>query len=181
MNAPTERSTWDIWVFTGLILGTIVVTLSRSFLFFHVAMKASRNLHNAMYSGVVHATMLFFHTNPVGRILNRFSKDMGQVDEQLPAVMIDVIQVFLSLVGVVIVISIVNPWFLIPTKMMIFFFYKLRNFYLQTARNVKRMEAVSKYSTVVCRSSSILKGTKILIMILNSQPGHQFSLIFPLP
>lgn len=37
-------------------------------------MKASRNLHNTMFQGVTRARMYFFHTNPSGRILNRFSK-----------------------------------------------------------------------------------------------------------
>ena len=56
-------------------------------------MKASKNLHNQMFNGISYAHMYFFNTNPSGRILNRFSKDMGQIDEILPAVMIDVIQV----------------------------------------------------------------------------------------
>lgn len=108
-------------------------------------MRASTNLHNLMYNGVTRATMYFFNTNPSGRILNRFSKDMGQIDEILPAVMIDVIQIFLQLGGIIIVVAIVNYWFLIPTAIIGVIFYYLRNFYLMSSRNIKRMEATSKY------------------------------------
>lgn len=106
-------------------------------------MKASTYLHNLMFQGVTRATMYFFNTNPSGRILNRFSKDMGQVDEILPSVMIDVIQIFLSLGGIIVVVAIVNYWILIPTVIIGIIFYLLRNFYLKTSRNVKRMEATS--------------------------------------
>lgn len=41
--------------------------------------------------------MSFFHANPSGRILNRFSKDMGAVDELLPQAMIDCFQVNVAL------------------------------------------------------------------------------------
>lgn len=88
--------------------------------------------------------MYFFNTNPSGRILNRFSKDMGQIDEILPAVMIDVLQIFLSLFGIVIVIAVVNPLYLVPTFILAIVFYNLRIFYLKTSRNVKRLEAISK-------------------------------------
>lgn len=107
-------------------------------------MKASINLHNAMIRGLTSASMYFFNTNPSGRILNRFSKDMGQVDEILPSVMMDVIQIFLSLFGIIVVIGIVNQYMLIPTVIIGIIFYFLRNFYLKTSRSVKRLEAISK-------------------------------------
>lgn len=134
----------DTYIFTLIIIATITVTLARSFLFFNLAMKASTKLHNLMFRGITRAAMYFFNTNPSGRILNRFSKDMGQVDEILPAVMMDVIQIFLALGGIVIVIAIVNPLFLIPTVVLGIIFYQLRTFYLKTSRNIKRLEAISK-------------------------------------
>lgn len=136
----------DIYIFTIITVATIVITVTRSFLFFNVAMKASQNLHNSMFRGITRASMYFFNTNPSGRILNRFSKDMGQIDEILPSVMIDVIQIFLSLFGIVAVISVVNPLYLLPTLLLAIIFYNLRTFYLKTSRNVKRLEAISKFS-----------------------------------
>lgn len=134
----------DLYIFSGIIVTTVVVTLSRSFLFFTVAMRASRNLHDAMYDGVTKATMLFFNLNPSGRILNRFSKDMGQIDEILPMTIVDVIQIFLSLAGIIVVVAIVNAYTLIPTVLIAIMFYYLRSFYLKSSRNLKRVDATSK-------------------------------------
>ncbi|XP_037952862.1 probable multidrug resistance-associated protein lethal(2)03659 [Teleopsis dalmanni] len=134
----------DIYIFSGIIVATIIFALSRSVLFFHLAMRSSTSLHNAMYNGITRASMYFFNTNPSGRILNRFSKDLGQVDEVLPSVMMDCLQIFLALTGIVIVISIVNPWFLLATAILGVIFYFLRAFYLNTSRDVKRLEATNR-------------------------------------
>lgn len=59
-------------------------------------MRSSIRLHNKMFSDILHATMRFFDTNPSGRILNRFSKDMGVIDEILPRMYLDSIQVIFA-------------------------------------------------------------------------------------
>lgn len=46
-----------------------------------------------MFQSISKAVMRFFNTNTSGRILNRFSKDMGAIDEFLPNAMLDCIQV----------------------------------------------------------------------------------------
>lgn len=143
-SGPSDRNNLDIYIFTAITILTVAVTLSRSFLFFRLAMKSSTKLHNAMFRGITRAAMYFFNTNPSGRILNRFSKDMGQVDEILPSVMMDVIQIFLSLFGIVIVVAVINPLFLVPTMVLAVIFYYLRVFYLKTSRDIKRIEGVSK-------------------------------------
>lgn len=111
---------------------------------FQLAISASRGLHNAMYTGVTKASMYFFNTNPSGRILNRFSKDMGQVDETLPSVMMDVFQIALQILGIVVMVALVNPFLIIPTVVIGAIFYCLRRFYLLSSRNIKRMDATSK-------------------------------------
>ncbi|XP_061393549.1 probable multidrug resistance-associated protein lethal(2)03659, partial [Musca vetustissima] len=132
----------DIYIFSAINIAIIIFAMSRSVIFFNLASKSSTRLHNNMFVSVTRASMYFFNTNPSGRILNRFSKDMGQVDEILPQVMIDVIQIFLSLLGIVIVLCLVNPYYIIVTVVMIVIFYYIRSFYLKTSRDVKRLEAI---------------------------------------
>ncbi|PSN47512.1 hypothetical protein C0J52_02253 [Blattella germanica] len=78
----------------------------------------------------------------LGQILNRFSKDMGSVDESLPMTMFDCTIIGLQLMGVVLVVAIVNFWLLIPTGVMFAFFYLLRVYYVATSRSVKRLEGI---------------------------------------
>lgn len=84
-NETTLFSTYDcLYMYTGLIVGVIFMTCLRGWLFFNICMAASRVLHNRMFACLLRAPMQFFDTNPGGRILNRFSKDMGAIDELLP-------------------------------------------------------------------------------------------------
>lgn len=134
----------SIYIYSVIIALLIIVTLVRSFTFFSVCMRASTNLHDTMFMSIIRATMRFFNTNSAGRILNRFSKDMGSVDELLTSALIDCLQIGLSLIGIIVVVGIVNPWLMIPTVAIGVIFYLLRIFYLRTSRNVKRLEGVSK-------------------------------------
>ncbi|CAD6992114.1 unnamed protein product [Ceratitis capitata] len=147
----------DIYIFFGITLAIILFAIGRSLLFNTITMLSSTELHNAMYQGITRAAMYFFHTNPSGRILNRFSKDLGQVDELLPFVMMDVIQNFLSLIGIMVVISIVNPLNLLITAVLILIFFSMRSFYLNTSRDVKRIEAVTR-SPIYSHLSASLNG-----------------------
>lgn len=90
----TLFSTTDgLYIYGFLILAVITVTLSRGFFFFAVCMRSSKKLHDKSFLSLLHSPMRFFDLNPAGRILNRFSKDMGAVDELLPKAIIEAAQV----------------------------------------------------------------------------------------
>ncbi|XP_022216187.2 probable multidrug resistance-associated protein lethal(2)03659 [Drosophila obscura] len=155
INSDTDPK--DIYYFTGINVSVIVFSLVRSMLFFYLAMRSSTTLHNTMFKGVTRAAMHFFNTNPSGRILNRFSKDLGQVDEILPSVMMDVMQIFLAILGIVVVLCIINVWYILATFFLVVVFYVLRSFYLNTSRDVKRLEAVTR-SPIYSHLSASLNG-----------------------
>lgn len=45
--------------------------------------RAAKALHNRLLDSVVHGTIRFFNTTPLGRIINRFSKDVETIDMRL--------------------------------------------------------------------------------------------------
>ncbi|XP_048004907.1 ATP-binding cassette sub-family C member 4-like [Leguminivora glycinivorella] len=146
-----------IYIYTGMVVALVVISLLRSFMFFSMAMRASTRLHNKMFSAITRAPMRFFHVNPSGRILNRFSKDMGAVDEVLPAALLDVLQIGLSLIGIVVVVAVVNYWLLLPTLIIGLVFYGLRIVYIASSRSIKRLEGVTR-SPVFSHLNASLQG-----------------------
>nr|CAD7589683.1 unnamed protein product [Timema genevievae] len=134
----------SLYIYSGCIVACVLLTLLRSIFFFKVCMNASIGLHDTMFRSILQGTMRFFDTNPSGRVLNRFSKDMGAIDEQLPILMLEVIQIFLVMSGILTMVSIVNYMLIIPMLCVAPLYYKIRSIYLCTAQDIKRLEGVTR-------------------------------------
>lgn len=99
-----------IYYYAAITTGLIITALVRSIYFLLFFAKASQNLHNNIFSKLIVATMRFFNSNPSGRILNRFSKDIGAIDEYLPSVFGDVLEVSIKYWLILIVSWIVEKY-----------------------------------------------------------------------
>ena len=87
-----EQQRMDIVIYAGATVGSLALTTFRVFLFFIVSLRSSQRLHDRMVKAILHTQPSFFDKNPTGRILNRFSRDIGTMDEQLPPIFISCIQ-----------------------------------------------------------------------------------------
>ncbi|XP_021561645.1 multidrug resistance-associated protein 4, partial [Carlito syrichta] len=83
---------WYLGIYSGLTVATVLFGIARSLLVFYVLVHSSQTLHNKMFESILKAPVLFFDRNPIGRILNRFSKDIGHLDDLLPLTFLDFIQ-----------------------------------------------------------------------------------------
>ncbi|KAF5281256.1 hypothetical protein FQA39_LY05142 [Lamprigera yunnana] len=142
-------------IYTGFIFALIIISAVRSFMLIEMCMKASTVLHNNMFASIIRGTLNFFNGNTSGRILNRFSKDMGAIDELLPNSIIDVTSIAITVVGTVVLTNIVHPVLIIPVIIITIIFYLLRNLYIGTSRSVKRLEGVTKSSVLAHLNVSI--------------------------
>ena len=97
-------------------------------------MRASRKLHNEMFHKLLRAESRFFDVNPSGRILNRFSKDMGSIDEVLPVTLFETKRMFWSIIGIFTIVIYVSPFVGIATICLAIVFCLFRKFYLKTSR-----------------------------------------------
>ena len=78
----------------GVLTAALTVfSVAGSAAFFRAGMAAASKLHDGAVAALLDAPLWFFHANPLGRVLNRFSADVGQVDEQLPTALYDFMQV----------------------------------------------------------------------------------------
>ncbi|GLG99905.1 Probable multidrug resistance-associated protein lethal(2)03659 [Gryllus bimaculatus] len=145
------------YVFLGVVGTLFLLALTRSLGFYSVAMRCSERLHAGMFRSIIRARMRFFDTNPSGRILNRFSKDIGSVDELLPKAILDAGQIVLMMLGSVLVSVAVNYYFIIPVVIMGVLFWYDRKIYLKTSKNVKRVEGITK-SPVFTHLHATLQG-----------------------
>lgn len=84
-----------LYIYGAITVAAVIVIFARALIFFKAAMLASKNLHEKMFRCVLLAPMKFFNINPCGRILNRFSKDVGATDDILPRVLFNALQVTL--------------------------------------------------------------------------------------
>ncbi|XP_075236427.1 ATP-binding cassette sub-family C member 4-like [Lycorma delicatula] len=160
-NASTLDDTWPSTTFASihgsLVAGLFVFALIRATIFCATCMSCSNGLHRKMFNSVIGTSISFFNNNPSGRILNRFSKDLGMIDELLPKFLLDVCQVFCNVIGSFIVAIIVNPLFVIPAIILGFLTVFVRRFYLKTSKNVKRLEGNAR-SPVFSHLNSTLQG-----------------------
>ncbi|RRT52092.1 hypothetical protein B296_00034325 [Ensete ventricosum] len=70
-------------IYAVLSFGQVLVTLTNTYWLIMSSLYAAKRLHDAMLHSILRAPMVFFHTNPLGRIINRFAKDLGDIDRNV--------------------------------------------------------------------------------------------------
>ncbi|XP_034942593.1 probable multidrug resistance-associated protein lethal(2)03659 [Chelonus insularis] len=150
-----------IYIYSGLVLSIFVIGIIRSFVFFQFCVNNSQSLHDQAFGALIRTSMRFFDTNSSGRILNRFSKDIGAIDEQLPKALLDSGQIIALMVASLIIVCVVNPFFLIAILIIVFIFYWLRKIYLKTSKNVKRLEGMMR-SPVFTHLNTTINGLRTI-------------------
>ncbi|KAL8228774.1 hypothetical protein R6Q57_013674 [Mikania cordata] len=144
-------------IYALLSLGQVLVTLGNSYWLILASLYAARKLHNAMLNSILRAPMVFFHTNPLGRIINRFAKDLGDIDRNVaPFVNMFLGQVsqLLSTFVLIGLLSTMSLWAILPLLLL---FYAAYLYYQSTAREVKRMDSITR-SPVYAQFGEALNG-----------------------
>ncbi|KAG5359320.1 Oligomycin resistance ATP-dependent permease YOR1 [Yarrowia sp. E02] len=106
--------------------------------------NATAKMHIDALDGILHAPMSFFDTTPLGRIMNRFSKDTDTMDNEIS----DQTRLFLltlsQIIGIMILSIIYLPWFGIAVGPLLFIYHCISSYYRATAREVKRLDSINR-------------------------------------
>jgi ABC-type multidrug transport system fused ATPase/permease subunit len=131
-----------IYGILGLII--LLIGMANSFLWLDRGITASRILHDKMLKSVLLAPIRFFDSTPVGRILQRFSRDVESVDVYLQWSFISVISCILQVIVALLLIISMMPLMILIILPLLIVYYFIQRDYRFSAREAKRFDSISR-------------------------------------
>ncbi|KAH7820908.1 putative Multidrug Resistance Associated Protein (MRP) [Monocercomonoides exilis] len=154
---PSISYDWKIGIYGFFALGTFVFLMFRACIVGPMVKRSNNLNHQNLLDRVLHCPSSFFDTTPLGRILNRFTGDIPQIDQQLPSMLLQVISMWLALIGQVVIVAVDTPFFLAIGLPGLVVYYLVLTVYSRASRNLQRLESMSR-SPVLSHFSETVTG-----------------------
>lgn len=132
----------SVYFLIGLVQA--ICSSSKTIINFIAGIRASRKIFNMVLKNVLYAKLRFFDSTPIGRIMNRFSKDIEAIDQELTPFMEGAFASLVQCVSTVLLIAYITPGFLFIALIVAFFYYVVAYFYMTGSRELKRLESISR-------------------------------------
>ncbi|KAI9843481.1 MAG: hypothetical protein M1837_006327 [Sclerophora amabilis] len=148
--SPNASSSSDVdvnyYLFVYAMIGIVYLSISftREALLFGGSLVASWKIHDRLLKAVTRAKFRFFDQTPLGQLMNRFSKDIEAVDQELSPAAIGLVHCLASVIMVTILISIITPGFLIAGLFISAIYFFIGKIYVRSSRDLKRLESVQR-------------------------------------
>lgn len=107
------------------------------------SLRASYGLHSPLIHALLRAPISFFDTTPIGRIINRLSRDLDVIDKLQDNIRMCT-QTLLNACMILVLISISTPIFLACAAPLILIYYFVMVYYIPTSRQLKRLESANR-------------------------------------
>ncbi|KAL1964629.1 hypothetical protein VTN77DRAFT_6803 [Rasamsonia byssochlamydoides] len=146
-----------IGIYAGLGASQAVLIYTFSTILSTSGTNASRTMLQRAMTRVLRAPMSFFDTTPLGRITNRFSKDIHVMDNELTDAMRIYALTITMIISVIVLIIVFYHYFAIALGPLFILFLIAANYYRASARDMKRYEAVLR-SHVFARFGEAISG-----------------------
>ncbi|KAL8693154.1 MAG: hypothetical protein Q9218_001974 [Villophora microphyllina] len=131
-------------IYAILALLYIFISMLREVLIFWGSLIASSKLHERLLESVTRAKFKFFDSTPLGQIMNRFSKDVEAIDQEVAPIAVGVVGCLTSVLTIVVLISVITPGFLIAGLLITVIYFAIGYLYIRSSVDLKRLESVQK-------------------------------------
>lgn len=109
---------------------------------FTVGINAAKRIFFALLSSVFHAKLRFHEITPVGRIINRFNKDMDVIDQQIIQYFEGFFYCLAASFLTLLLICVVTPQFLFFAIPISFLYVLVAHLYMRASRELKRIDSI---------------------------------------
>ncbi|XP_067128878.1 ATP-binding cassette sub-family C member 4-like [Centruroides vittatus] len=135
---------YNVYVYFGLICAVFFTTILSALLLYNIFVAASLELHKNMFRCIIRTPISFLDKNPVGKVLNRFSKDVNIVDDILPFNVHQSLARFFLLAGMCVLQAILCPYVLILTFVISILMCAMWTIHSRVLKSIKLMEGKSR-------------------------------------
>ncbi|XP_070119016.1 ATP-binding cassette sub-family C member 12 isoform X8 [Equus caballus] len=132
------------WVYAGSMVSVLLFGIIKGFIFTKTTLTASSWLHDQVFDKILKSPMSFFDTTPTGRLMNRFSKDMDELDVRLPFHAENFLQQFFMVVFILTILAAVFPAVLLVLAGLAVGFFILLCIFHRGLQELKKVENVSR-------------------------------------
>ncbi|WP_186646180.1 ABC transporter transmembrane domain-containing protein [Fluviispira vulneris] len=138
------------------ILG-IIFSYLRSYSVLKNGVLAAKNFHDKLFDGVIYAPLKFFNSNPIGRILNRFGKDLENIDLYLPQNFQEFFASIFTIFSTILILIFISPYCIFGIIPILFIYYSIQSMYFSSSIEARRLDSVTR-SPVYAYFSETLAG-----------------------
>ncbi|NXH19318.1 MRP1 protein, partial [Bucco capensis] len=156
-----------IYGLLGLIQGKCLLICCGAYVLTRGSLTASRALHHQLLDNVLHLPLQHFETNPVGQIINRFTKDLFIVDIRFHYYLRTWLNCTLDVIGTILVITSASPLFIVVVIPLGYFYFTIQRYYIASSRQIRRLAGAS-HSPVISHFTETFVGRSTIRAF-----GHQ--------
>ncbi|XP_045298609.1 ATP-binding cassette sub-family C member 12 isoform X3 [Leopardus geoffroyi] len=132
------------WVYAGSMVSVLMFSIIKGFTFTKTTLMASCSLHDQVFDKILKSPMSFFDMTPTGRLMNRFSKDMDELDVRLPFLAENFLQQFFMVLFILVILAAVFPAVLLVLAGLAVGFFILLCIFHGGAQELKKLENISR-------------------------------------
>lgn len=155
LKPPPHSMIYYLGIYALIAFSNSIAILIRSFLIITGALRAAVTIHEKMLHAVMRSPVSWFDQVPLGRILNRFSKDQYAADESLQRTLSSALSTLFGVISIAIVVGAVTPWLLVYVLPLAFLYRYIQQYYLNSSRELQRLNSISRSPIFALFSESL--------------------------
>jgi ABC-type multidrug transport system fused ATPase/permease subunit len=132
----------QLWGALGFL--AVLAAVAHQLLWLRRALQAGAQLHDAAFAALLKAPLRFFDRTPIGRILNRFSRDVDSVEREVAVNLERTLAPIFHAVAALFLLAFTVPWLLTVIVPALYCYYVFQKNYRHASRDAQRLMSMAR-------------------------------------
>jgi ABC-type multidrug transport system fused ATPase/permease subunit len=139
-----QSITFYVLIYLAWVLGESLFSFAGYLILVKFSINASTFFHQKLLKHIIRAPTSFFDSTPLGRIVNRFAKELSLIDNMLPIQLMQYLGSIFNIFGAFAGMCFASPYIAIAIPVVLVFYIWFERHYRKTSIELQRLEALSR-------------------------------------